>query len=313
MPSVPAAIADDRLALPGLRSEEYEHRFDRQALKALKASPGFEFVVRKLNEYSIDRLRKIQFTGSNLKLSGQVLPKIHEMLQRACEILDMPTCPDLYVSWSYQVNAVTAGVERPVVVLTSGAIDLLTPQELTFILGHELGHIKSGHILYHQMADILPVLGNIIGSATLGVGNLVSTGLQLALLNWDRMSEFTADRAGLLVCQDITTAGNVMMKTAGVPAKYFDSVPVESFLSQAREFEGYDFDAFDKIAKIMSTLWQGHPWTVMRASELLKWIDSGEYDGVMSRKSSNPPSTCPRCGRSLDGQEKYCPRCGTRL
>jgi Zn-dependent protease with chaperone function len=100
-----------------------------------------------------------------------------------------------------QVNAFTAGVERPIVVVTSGAVDLLTHEELAFLIGHELGHIKSGHVLYHQMADILPLLGSIVASATLGMGGLVSTGIQLALLNWYRMSEFPADRAGLLVCK----------------------------------------------------------------------------------------------------------------
>lgn len=202
-----APAADNRIVLHGLRSEEYEHSFDRQALRALKSTPGFEFLVRKLNEYSMDRLNRIRYTGSNIKLNAQVMPEIHNILFRACEILDMQFVPEMYVAWSYNVNAFTAGVERPIVVVTSGAVDLLTHEELAFLIGHELGHIKSGHVLYHQMADILPLLGSIVASATLGIGGLVSTGIQLALLNWDRMSEFTADRAGLLVCQNATTAG----------------------------------------------------------------------------------------------------------
>ncbi len=306
-----APAADNRIVLHGLRSEEYEHSFDRQALRALKSTPGFEFLVRKLNEYSMDRLNRIRYTGSNIKLNAQVMPEIHNILFRACEILDMQFVPEMYVAWSYNVNAFTAGVERPIVVVTSGAVDLLTHEELAFLIGHELGHIKSGHVLYHQMADILPLLGSIVASATLGIGGLVSTGIQLALLNWDRMSEFTADRAGLLVCQNATTAGSVLMKAAGVPMKYFDQVSVASFLDQAREFEGYDYDAFDRVAKVLSTMSLGHPWTVLRASEMLKWIDTGEYAAVISRPAAS--RACPRCGRGLVGQEVFCPKCGTRV
>ncbi|MGB9977622.1 MAG: M48 family metalloprotease [Thermovenabulum sp.] len=69
------------------------------------------------------------------------------------------------------------------------------------------------------MAQVFPILGEIVGSITLGAGKLLSTGLQIALLNWVRMSEFTADRAGLLTCQDPEVAASALMKLAGVPQK----------------------------------------------------------------------------------------------
>lgn len=61
------------------------------------------------------------------------------------------------------------------------------------------------------------------------------------------MSEFTADRAGLLTCQDIEAASSAMVKLAGVPRKYFDSFDVEDFIKQAKEFYGYDYGTLDKM------------------------------------------------------------------
>ncbi|KYO64110.1 hypothetical protein ATZ99_21410 [Thermovenabulum gondwanense] len=96
------------------------------------------------------------------------------------------------------------------------------------------------------------------------------------------MSEFTADRAGLLTCQDPKVAATALMKLAGVPQKYFDRIRIDEFINQVKEFEDYDYDTLDKVAKYLSIMWQDHPWTVMRASELFKWVESGGYEEVIN-------------------------------
>jgi Zn-dependent protease with chaperone function len=121
-------------------------------------------------------------------------------------------------------------------VLNAGLIDSMTPEELRFVVGHELGHIKSGHVLYYQIAMLLPVLAEVVGAATFGVGSLLSFPLEVALVRWQRMSELTADRAGLLACQDVDAATTALIKLAGLPLKFFDKVNTEDFLAQAREF-----------------------------------------------------------------------------
>lgn len=310
----------ERIIIEGLDSNEYEHPFDRKALTALEKTPGLEILVRKFNQYWNDKVLKIQYTGSNIKVTERNFPELLKALNEACSILSIDKIPNLYVKWSYDVNAFTAGVENPIIVLNSGTIDLLSCDELLFIIGHELGHIKSQHVLYYQMAQVLPLLGNIIGSATLGIGNLISTGLQIAILNWSRMSEFTADRAGLLVCQNAEIASSAMVKLAGVPLKYFDSINIDEFIEQAKEFEGYDYDSLDKIAKAVSIMWQNHPWTVMRAAEFFKWIESGEYDSVLNRSSRakekevQPKGNfCPACGNEVNPQDYFCNMCGNKL
>ena len=133
-------------------------------------------------------------------------------------LLDSPVIPELYIAPG-EINAITAGVERPLIVLYAGAVDLLTPEELLFVMAHEVGHIKSAHVLYYQIAEFIPVIGEIVGAATFGLGEFFGAGLQLALLRWKRMSEYTADRAGLLACKDAEVALRTMMKLAGLPAK----------------------------------------------------------------------------------------------
>ena len=307
--------------LPDLSPLEYEHPFDTQAMDAVSRTPGLDTLVRQFNKLALEKFILIQHTGSSIKLGASQLPDIHALLDQACEIINLPARPDFYLTWNYAVEGFTVGIEHPSLVLTSGAVDLLTPSELLFVIGHELGHIKSRHVLYHQMAQVLPVLGSMVGSATLGIGELLSLPLQYALMAWYRMSEFTADRAGLLACQDRDAALSVMAKLSGVPQSRFDQFDPATFLAQAQEFQRLDYDTLNKLVKFCSILDNSHPWTVMRAAELAAWIDSGDYEAVCRRETTSRAAVvreggltfCRSCGYRMVGGEAFCPNCGTAI
>lgn len=306
----------EHVRLRGLRPQAYEHPSDAKTLDALQQTGGLETLIRKCNEFGLDRLMRVQLMGSYLRASPDCFPQLYRAVQEGCEILDVPKRPAVYIQPG-GLNAFTAGVEQPILVFNAGLIDSMTQDELRFVVGHELGHIKSGHVLYYQIAMLLPVLGEVVGAATFGLGSLLSFPLQVALVRWQRMSEFTADRAGLLACQDVNAATTAMIKLAGLPMKFFDSVNTEDFLAQAREFESFDSDKLDWIAKILSGMGQSHPWTVMRASELLRWIDSAAYEKVLAQPTAGaaaeaapPRKFCTNCGSPLAGA--FCSGCGTR-
>jgi Zn-dependent protease with chaperone function len=276
--------------------------------------------IKKFNQYGLEKILKIQHTGSNIRVTKDNFPEILATLEAVCEILYLKEIPELYLMWSYEIHSITYGVEKPIIVISSACIDKLTHDELLFILGHEVGHIKSQHVLYHQMAKILPYIGSIIGKATLGFGELLSYGLQLALYHWREMSEFTADRAGLLATQNVKSTTSAIMKLAGLPEKYFNKVPIQTFIDQAREFEEYDYNSIDKAAKIISNLEDDQPWTVIRASEFIKWISSGRYESVLKRESlekllleKNKSVFCPECGEKVATTDTFCGGCGNNL
>jgi Zn-dependent protease with chaperone function len=300
--------------LHGLRPQSYEHPSDAKTLDVLQGTAGLETVIRKCNEFGLDRLLRIQLMGSYLRASQDCFPHLFRAVQEGCEILDVPKRPTVYIQPG-GLNAFTAGVEQPILVFTAGLIDSMTEEELRFVVGHELGHIKSGHVLYYQIAMLLPVLAEVVGAATFGIGSLLSFPLEVALVRWQRMSELTADRAGLLACQDVNAATTAMIKLAGLPLKFFDKVNTEDFLAQAREFEAFDSDKLDWVAKILSGMGQSHPWTVMRASELLRWVDSTSYEKLLADPTSGralaPRKFCTNCGSPTAGV--FCSKCGTRI
>lgn len=311
----------ERKTLTGLHPYEYEHPFDAKALDSLRSTPGLDTIVRQYNKQAVERIITVQYTGSNLRITAKNYPKIHAMLDAVCDVVNLPSRPELYLEWGYHINGFTIGVDHPIIVLTSGSIDLLSDDELFYLIGHEVGHIKSRHTLYHQMAQFLPVLADMVGEATLGIGKLISMPLQLALLRWSRMSEFTADRAGLLACQNPTTAARVMMKWAGMPIRHYDDMKLETFIDQAKRFEALDYEKLNKAIKILTIMNSTHPWTVMRAAELLRWVEGGEYQKVIDRatidrlhiREEGNAKFCRNCDYRLEGTEKFCNSCGKPL
>lgn len=279
-----------RKILTGLSSQAYEHPFDRKALASVKNMPGVSPLLKKINEYGIDRLLRLQSLGSEIRVTPNNFPQLHQPLVETCQILDVATLPEMYLfRGTGHIKTYIVGVEKSIIGINLDAMEWLNADELVFVLGHEIARIKSEHMIYHQMAIVMPTLKNLLSSTTLGLGGLVATGMELALYNWLMMARFTADRAGLLACQDIDVATTALMKLAGLPEEYLTTTVIEDFLVQAREFATNNFDSLDQVTKILSYTETGLSWIVMRAGELLKWVDSGEYDALIQQKELDIP------------------------
>lgn len=279
-----------RKVLTDLKSEVYEHPFDRKALASLERMPGVPLLLKKINEYGIDRLLRLQSVGSDIKVTPRNFPKLYQAFVGTCQILDVSPLPEMYLfRGTGYIQTYTIGVEKPLVSINLEAMEWLEPDELLYVLGHEVARIKSRHLVYHQIAFVMPTLKNLISSTTLGLGGLAASGVELAFSNWLMMAKFTADRAGLLACQDIDVATTALMKIAGLPSEYLTPTVIEDFLAQAREFGNNSFDNLDKLTKLLSFTEFRQSWAVMRTAELLKWIDSGEYEALIQQTKLEKP------------------------
>ena len=267
----------ERKVLTQISSRAWEHPADRAALNTLRAIPGFDEVVRKvagaLGETGLRQL----FLANAVRVGPTQRPKLDAIYTEVLATLDWPVRPQLYISQTPFVNAGAIGFEQPFIVLNSGTLALLTPEEQRDIIGHELGHIMSGHVVYSTIAIII---------LTVGLNNLPFLAgialmpFQLALLEWYRKAEFSSDRAGLLATQDRETTLRTFLKLAGGGASG-DEIDLEEFMKQAMEYETQG-NAWDRVWKILNTAFRDHPFNTVRAAELQRWINSGEYDRILA-------------------------------
>ncbi len=266
-----------------LSKHEYIHPADSKALAALKAIPGVDSALKKLLEWTGESAIRVMFMASAVKVTPKQCPDLHAKLQIACTTLGVDM-PDLYVQQNPIVNAFTGGVERPIIVLHSALIERLNDEETLAVIAHEVGHIHAEHVLYLTAARLLEALANF-GATKLIPGSeiikfIISAGIASALLAWARRAELSCDRAALLVTQDPHVIGRTMMKLAG--GTFASKIDYDLFLEQGREFQkNYDEKKLDKFWADILNAGLSHPFPIWRVSEILKWVEGGEYAEVM--------------------------------
>ena len=140
-----------RVRLTGISSRAYEHPADRSALVALRKLSGFDTLLRKLFGLFNERAFRLTYLAGSVRVSERQFPHIHELVRDGSYILDLPEVPEVLRHQNPLVNAMALGRDKPFIVITTGMVNLYDPEELRWVVGHELGHILSGHAVYRTM------------------------------------------------------------------------------------------------------------------------------------------------------------------
>jgi Zn-dependent protease with chaperone function len=264
-----------RQVLTQIAPVSWEHAADRAALQTLRAVPGFDEVVRKVVGVLGERGIRLLFQANAVRVGPTQFPRLNALYADVLTSMDWSERPDLFVSQTPFVNAGAFGMDKPFIVINSAALSLLDDDETRVLLGHELGHVMSGHALYHT---IMVLILNVSLGFLPFLAGIVILPIQLALLEWYRKSELSSDRAGLLAAQDPQATMRMFLKFAG--GGDMKQMDLNAFLLQAREYEALG-GALDRVFKILNTLGQTHPFNTLRAAELQRWIEGGHYDRIL--------------------------------
>jgi Zn-dependent protease with chaperone function len=244
---------------------------------AMRKLTGFDVLLRKLSGLFNERAMRLNFLAGGVRVSERQFPQINDMVRDGAYILDLPNIPEVFITQSPLVNAMTLGSDRPFIVITTGLVDLLDPEELRTVVGHELGHVLSGHAVYRTMLYNLILLAQRI--AWMPIGYIGLRAIIFGLEEWYRKSELSCDRAGLLASQDVDAARRVLMKLAG--GTHMSELSADAFHEQAHEYDAVP-DVREGLLKVLQLQGQTHPFAVVRFAELDRWVDSGEYARILA-------------------------------
>jgi len=315
-----APPAPKKRMFPALSYKSFAYPQDDETLEAVKRIPG----VTKLFDWIIDNLLEEYLALNHLynatRVDAKQYPSLWNTVRKCCKILDCPV-PDVYISFNIGFNAMTSGVDRTFLMIGSRVVDIFPPEDQLFMIGHELGHIKANHVLYKTVTrfivEFLPVLQSMI---PINVGMLYRPML-LALAEWDRRSEFTSDRAGLLCCQNLDAATNALAWFSGRLRRRENEYSRQVLSDQIADVQ-LSKNQLARLMLFLSSIQNTHPYSVLRISELTKWRESGAYDeilkgnyvrDVLGEHEAGRRRICAGCRREVNVKLDFCPYCGAAM
>lgn len=279
-------MGSTRTHFSDISSRAWQHPSDAAALVALRQVPGLDDLARALID-AASRMRVHPMMGKKAReVSAESMPRVEAIYAEALEILDAPRRYPLFAIEDERVNGATLGSQEPIITLTTAAIDALSDDEILVVLGHELGHVMCEHVVYQYLSRLLLVVGWSWRSAALSVPGYLA--LNTALKAWGRTGELSADRASLLVCQDVETVQGLFCKLSGqeMSASQFAAFAEEKNNSKAWS---------ERFNRAFWFVTGSHPQAHDRALEVGRWAaQEGGYDRVIGGdyplRSDDPPT-----------------------
>jgi Zn-dependent protease with chaperone function len=299
---VAASVRKPGKALLGLSSIVYQHPTDRAVQGQLMDIPLLGTAAGAFTDF-FKRSGELALLGQAIEVTQHSIPGTYRAYRQACSTLGIDRAPRLFVSnqgfsphRAGEIAAESFGADEPYILLGQEAASILDPAEQVFLLGRELGHVQANHVKYRTMARWLERTANWAAASTAGLVDLVSNvTFRPMLAAWYRRTAYTADRAGLLACQNREIALRVLMKQAGYPMHRYSEMKTRALVEQAIRFrEETGFRLRDLVFSSAKRFDLSEPWVVDRAFELLDWIDNGEFQEIVDASEAQRESMAKR-------------------
>ena len=216
---------------------------------------GIDIKKFKNNSNELDNSHLSNLLTNSVRVSKEILPKVGNAIETVFERIKIENNFNFFVTAdNNQANAscsLMSSASRPDVILTSRLIELLSLEELQFVIGHEVAHYVYQHALYPNY------------------NNVDDRNLKLNLLNLSRAAEISADRIGFLACNSLEDSLRANFKLAsGLSDKHFNFKP-STYLDQLRDLED--------LGKSSTELWSTHPSFLIRMQSLIWFSMTKEY------------------------------------
>ncbi len=198
-----------------------------------------------------------------VRISPQIFPDLARAVSFAIDRVDAPVEIESFVTSNPDPNAHCIRIDehRVGIVLTSGLVGLLKSAEISFVVGHELGH----HLFEHA-----------------GHPNLrpeMDDGERLRVLALRRAAEISADRLGFVCSPSFEDVFRGMLKVAAGLSDAHIRLDLNEYLTQMRELE--------TLAGHNDAIYDTHPMFPLRVRALLWFsMSEGYYHWTDNRRAA---------------------------
>lgn len=246
-----------------------ERKFRRTLMMARPVTMALEATTRLWRDVA-----RTELLGTAVKVSDQQYPRVYEAAKRAGAALKVRV-PVVFAAPTSSIKVKVLGTDdAPHLIVNLELAEKLTDDELVAAIGHELGHVQNGHILYAT------ALHYLTSSAAFFVRWVVQPAI-MTLQAWSRRAEVTCDRAALLALRDEN-------KTLEALVKLELGVDTDTAFN-AEEFLKSQPDPKKGIGRY-AELFRSHPYVPKRVAALRLFADSALYATVTGKDPTGKPS-----------------------
>ena len=236
-----------------------------QQFKYSKDDPA-EFGINpnsnKSENKSFDDSHLSNLLSRSIRVEKEIFPTVGGAIEKVFKRLDLENEFNFFVTAdNFQANAACSlmpSASKPDIIITSKLIELLSEEELQFIIGHEVAHYFYQHSLYPNLETAS------------------ETNLKLNILNLNRSAEISADRVGFIASGSLEKSLRASLKLASGLSEKHLKFSFSTYLDQLREIES--------IGKSQSELWSTHPSFLIRIQALIWFSMSKEYHEYFDTK-----------------------------
>ena len=204
-----------------------------------------------------------------LRVTQSMSPKLHATADRCAQRLGVSIPLELYVYPAAEFNAACVKPEagRLFVLLSSALLESFEDDELTFVMGHELGHHVFGH---HDIP-----IGQVLRGKSPPPPDVA-----LQLFTWSRYAEISADRAGAACATEPNAVARALFRLAsglrgGLGPNALLQINIDDFAQQADEMKTES--STDKGGAPESDWFSTHPFSPLRLKAAKLFFDSDLY------------------------------------
>lgn len=220
-----------------------------------------EYCNQLLENYKLFDLEKElpDYIGKCLEVNEYQFPQIYEIVKDLSGRIGI-TIPTIYIYESYYFATDVEGLDKPWLQIPTKSIENFEPAELRYIIARELTHIKLDHMKYEvlceEFAKNLNMATNVLTipgfeTASRQAFEIYASRFKLISANWSRVTEYTADRCALAVCEwDIKSAvsailkqilnSNIMTQNTDLPSFLAQTESIMSFTTNAAKYTRMD-------------------------------------------------------------------------
>lgn len=202
--------------------------------------------------------------SSSIRVSKELFPSIANSIENVFKRLKIENKFSFFVTANHVESQAYCSVmpqsDSAEIVLTSKIIELLTPNELEYVIGHEVAHFYFQHSLYPLPSQ---------------AKNKIA---YLNALNLSRSAEVSADRVGYIAADHLDHSLRAILKLASGLGEQHIQFNYEKYLDQLKEIQSLK----GEMGEILST----HPSFLNRVQALTWFSESKEYQTLFKNNSN---------------------------